>query len=215
MRVIVILSALLFTSPVWAQDVGVEKCHTYAASDQIRLACYDKATGFSGAPVLEKSDADAKPVEKPPVVKGDWQVSTLVSDLDDSTNVYLKLTSEDEIAGRFSGSGPMVIHIQCRENKTLLYIYFNGLHMSDYQYGTVTYRLDSQKAQKKKMQESTDHSALGLWNGGASIPFVKAMFGHEKLLVQATPYSESAVTATFSISGLEDAIKPLRTSCNW
>jgi type VI secretion system protein VasI len=87
--------------------------------------------------------------------------------------------------------------------------------MSDHQHGKVIYRLDEKPAGEKNMRESTDHKALGLWNGGASIPFIKQMFSHEKLLIRATPHSESPVTATFAISGLENAIKPLRENCGW
>lgn len=223
MKIIGAVFAVFVGSNAWAQSTNSDRCHTYVASDAMRLACYDKQTGFTTTATTEQTVDDAKIMPlatpsltpPPPSNKGNWQVSNSVSEIDDTTNVYLSLTSESDIAGRFSGPGPMILNIHCRENKTLLYIYFNGLHMSDYQYGTVTYRLDSKKAQKKKMHESTDHSALGLWNGGDAIPFVKAMFGNEKLLLQATPLGENAVTANFQINGLEEAIRPLRESCNW
>ena len=109
----------------------------------------------------------------------------------------------------------MVINIMCRENTTDLSIYFNGHHMSDYQYGTVTYRLDKEKAQKIKMVESTSNKHLGLWGGRKSIPFVKRMFGHSSLLIEATPYGENSVLAKFDIRGIESAIVPLREACNW
>ncbi|EIA1333958.1 hypothetical protein K6675_004653 [Vibrio parahaemolyticus] len=37
----------------------------------------------------------------------------------------------------------------------------------------------------------------------------------EQLLTQITPYSESPVMATFDVSGLSEAIKPLRKACHW
>lgn len=210
MRILVFAFAYAATSSAWASEAS--DCHMFT-SDTVRLGCYDKATGFSAEVTSEPEDAsDEKPKPKVP---SKWSVSTKKSDLDDSTNVYLALTSDDYIRGRFGESGPMILNINCRENTTRLYIIFNGMFMSDYQYGTVTYRLDNKKAAKKRMQESTDHEALGLWNGGASIPFIKKMFGHEKMLVQATPYNESAVKATFTIAGIEEEIKPLREACNW
>jgi type VI secretion system protein VasI len=57
--------------------------------------------------------------------------------------------------------------------------------------------------------------ALGLWNGNAAIPFIKKMMEHEKMVIRATPFSDSAVTAEYRISGLEEAIKPLRDACKW
>jgi type VI secretion system protein VasI len=127
----------------------------------------------------------------------------------------MSLDSENDITARFGNAGPMRIFLQCRENITLFYVTFNDHFMSDHQHGKVIYRLDEKPAGEKNMRESTDHKALGLWNGGASIPFIKQMFSHEKLLIRATPHSESPVTATFAISGLENAIKPLRENCGW
>lgn len=158
--------------------------------------------------VQESETSPTKPETK-------WNVRTEISAIDDSTNVFLSIDSDEHIRARFGRSGPMRLFIQCRENTTLLYIYFNGHFMSDYSNGAVTYRLDTDKALGKRMQESNDNEALGLWSGAQSIPFIKAMFGHDKLLIRATPHSESALTATFSITGLEAEIEPLRKACNW
>lgn len=35
------------------------------------------------------------------------------------------------------------------------------------------------------------------------------------MIVRFTPFNESPVTAKFNITGLEEAIKPLRDSCGW
>ncbi|MFK4823175.1 type VI secretion system-associated protein TagO, partial [Paenochrobactrum sp. BZR 588] len=101
--------------------------------------------------------------------------------------------------------------------KTSLYIN-TGCHMtsSDYNdYGDVTYRLDSDKARKVGMAESTDNKALGLWSGGKSIPVIKQMLSKDEMVVRMTPYGQSPFTATFKIAGLSDAIKPLREECKW
>jgi type VI secretion system protein VasI len=81
-------------------------------------------------------------------------------------------------------------------------------------YGYVTLRLDSGTAFKKTMNESTDHHALGIWSPNA-VPFVKTLFGHDHLLVRATPYNGNALTSDFVIKGLDGAIKPLRSACKW
>lgn len=167
--------------------------------DVARLACFDSH-------FVEKTTQ---------TTKGAWKVDTEVSRIDDKTNVFMRLESDDLIRGRFSGAGPMVLNIMCRENTTDLSIYFNGLHMSDYQYGTVTYRLDKDKAKQKRMVESTSNEHLGLWGGGNSIPFIKAMFGKSQLLIEATPYGENSVAASFNISGIGEAIEPLRKACHW
>jgi type VI secretion system protein VasI len=215
---IIATTLLLFSSstfPMFAEAYDVEACHQFS-SDIARLGCYDKATSFGVPAEGQEAEVAVESTESaPPKIESKWVVRSETSPLDDSTNVALRLESNGNIRSRYGAPGPMSLHIQCRENTTMLYIHFNGLFMSDHQHGTVTYRLGDKKAQTKRMRESNDHSALGLWNGGTAIPFVKAMFGSDKLLIQATPHSESAVLANFTISGLENEIEPLRKSCGW
>jgi type VI secretion system protein VasI len=208
-------TTIALSSSAWSAEV--ETCHQFATSDTTRLRCYDHATGFASKAKPSDDAIKTTPeiVEEEHSTKSKWLVRKEVSEIDDSTNVFLSLTSEDNISGRFGGPGPMRMYIACRENTTSLWIIFNGHHMSDYQYGTVTYRLDKTPARKKNMRESTDNQALGLWRGGSSIPFIKSMFGHKRMLIKATPYGENAVQATFEIAGLEQDISALRKACHW
>lgn len=145
-----------------------------------------------------------------------WRVTTSTSPIDDSTNVQMRIISTTNIAGRFGQSGPATMVIMCMENKSTVYFQLNNLFLSDIQsYGNVTYRVDKKQAKTRQMKASTDNGALGLWGGGASIPFIKSLFGYEKLLVQVTPFNESPVMVTFNISGVEKKIEPLRKACNW
>lgn len=81
--------------------------------------------------------------------------------------------------------------------------------------GRVDYRIDDNPADYRSMEESSDNKALGLWSGGRSIPFIKSLFGGETIFMRASPFNESPVEMTFNISGLEEAIEPLREACGW
>jgi type VI secretion system protein VasI len=87
--------------------------------------------------------------------------------------------------------------------------------MSSLSGGTVTYRVDKRPAGKRRMTESTDHQALGHWSAAEAIPFAKELYGATSLYIQATPHSESPVSAEFPVEGLEQALKPLQTACKW
>lgn len=144
-----------------------------------------------------------------------WTVQEDKSKIDDSSNVFASITSKNVLSGRYGSKGPARITFACREGKTNMWITFGGHFMSDYQFGMVTYRVDKHPAKKRHMNESTDHQALGLWNAGSAIPFAKELYGGEHLFIEATPHSESAVTAEFDIAGLEQAIQPLAKACKW
>jgi type VI secretion system protein VasI len=185
--------------PVFAD---VSNCTSIESSID-RLECYDKEAGYSPKPSVALTGA------------GDWLVRTETSKIDDSTNVFLSLVSEDHTSCRFKPNAHS-IHIACRENTTSLWIGFGECFMSSVQgKGRVTYRLDTDSAKNRNFRESNNNMALGLWDGGQSIPFIKEMLGHEKMFVRATPFSDSAVSAEYKISGLDEAIEPLREACNW
>ncbi|MHA6297848.1 type VI secretion system-associated protein TagO [Devosia sp. CAU 1758] len=183
---------------------SAETLQTCAAKpDATRLACYD---GLAEAAVL----AVAAPT------KGKWTTHVQTSPVDDSKNVFLEVTGTDGITDQYGRESEITLTLACRENVTAAILNFGGLFMSDLNgAGRVTYRVDTQAAQTKSFSESNNHEALGLWNGGTSIPWIKSLFGGSKMYVEATPYSENAVSDYMPIAGLEEAIAPLREACGW
>ncbi|MDR5857933.1 hypothetical protein FZZ93_02510 [Halomonas eurihalina] len=178
---------------------AAEDC-TDISNDERRLACYD-AEYRSSSTVTNTSS---------------WMVNTKTSPIDDSVSVYLRSDSKEPIRDRLGRKRDAQLWIRCVENTTSMIFQFADHHMADLnQYGKVTLRIDDQKARTMRLSESTDNKALGLWNGGNSIPVIKRMFGHDTLTVRATPYSQSPITTQFPITGLEDAIQPLREACHW
>ncbi len=184
-----------------AQSSG-ESCAQISDDDR-RLGCYDSIFNQTST---ERSAED----------RGKWIVREETSKLDDTANVHLLLISEDKHRDRFGGSTSSSISIACRENATSLWVRFADEFMSDNAGGgRVTYRIDEARAQTKNFRESNNNQALGLWNGGSSVPFIKSFLDAETLLLRATPFSASSVTATFDVRGLAQAIKPLRDACSW
>jgi len=167
--------------------------------------------------VLRAAGADPKVLKtkqnKVKAKPNNWRISTETSPLDDSTSVFLR-TSGTPIRGPYGEDVIPTLHIRCVENRTAVTIYFGGHFMSDHRHGRVDYRIDDTPARHRQFRGSNNHEYLGLWRG-TGIGFIKSLFGHDKLYVRATPYSESSVSTTFRIGGLEDAIRPLRHSCNW
>lgn len=185
-------------------EAGPENC-LKINNDLDRLACYDNQLGRT---------PQRTTLPSPP---GKWSVQEETSKITDEKTVILTLDSEERVNCGWNRGSHISIVIRCMEKKTALY--FNtGCHMtsSTYDdYGNITYRLDSTPAQTVSGRSSTDSKALGLWSGSTAIPLIKKMFGKSSFVVRMTPYGENPFTATFSIHGLEQAIMPLRKSCNW
>ncbi len=172
-------------------------------SDNERLRCYD---------LLHRTESDRRNV-----AQSDWVVRVDRSRLDDTTSVYLQVRSKAPHTNRFGRREHLTLHIRCVENTTALSIYFAGEFMASAGRNSVTvdYRIDERPPQQRSFRESNNNQHLGLWNGGQSIPLIREMFEASSIYIRATPFSESSVQAEFNISGLEDAIIPLREACSW
>ena len=186
--------------------MGVAKADRNACvaieNDLDRLACYDTESGRTPLPQKIKNESA-------------WDVEVTNSDFDDSTKVFLNVESEKHSGCRYD-KAKFSLYLACRENTTSLWIHFGGCFMSDNRgRGTVDIRLDKEPAFEVDMRESNNNKALGLWNGGTSIPIIREMYDNDVMLIRATPHSENTVTATFPIGGLKEAVRPLAEACNW
>lgn len=191
----------------------IRKCSA-VEDDLKRLDCYD------GLASSAQREASAKAAEElrsamPPASKGKWVLRVDKSKIDDSTEVYAFVTASQSVHIRYQDRLP-TLWLRCREQKTSVVLDFDGAFMADTGgYGEVTFRIDQKKAFTRSLDESTDNQALGFWAGGASIPFIRSISGAQKLLVRATPYSESAITIEFEIAGVDEVVKPIQKACGW
>lgn len=196
------LIALTTTSSVALADTkqDIAKCAA-ASADATRLVCYDA--------VARKLGVD-KPSSTTVTGNGRWSVRSEKSPIDDSVNVYLSVQSEELVRSGYNTVRPSLF-IRCSENKTNVFLDW-GLYLGLDSTPMLT-RFDSDNATTETWSISTDNKAVFVRRG--DITFAKKMMNHNKLLTQITPYGESPVMATFPISGLSEAIKPLRQACGW
>lgn len=192
-----------------ASDADIRRCA--GIEDGVkRLECYDAI----GKDLQQKADnalSEALMVK----TSGSWRTDVRKSPVDDSPSVVISTVSKSSVATKFKTHTPMLI-ARCVENKTSMYVDFDGAFMSDYgSFGNVTLRADKEPAKTYSMNASTDHNALGVWSGGTAIPMLKSLLGKTALMVRATPHSESPLTFEFDISGMDEAIKPVREACRW
>jgi type VI secretion system protein VasI len=192
---------------------------TAVPDDTQRLACYDTAAAASEASRVARATAAtaaAVPLEVP--VDAKWRVRKEKSAMTDTTDIFMEVASEGTHLCRAYGNAPSKIFFmaRCMENTTSVIVYGDCHLASGFQgYGEVTYRIDDEEAQDQAFEASTDNSALGLWSGGRAIPFLTDLLGKDQIILRFTPFNMSPVEATFNISGIDDAIAPLRAACSW
>ena len=78
----------------------------------------------------------------------------------------------------------------------------------------VTYRFSPEPAFRELWGLSTDNDSTF---AKRPISFLKKIVSSESkiLVLQATPYNESPITANFDLEGALEAIQPIATECNW
>lgn len=207
------LAFVIFTfNSFAAEPSSLLKCS--AVGDGVkRLACFDDLAKIEQKTADQKANKklDAKETQS-----NNWIQSVSQSKIDDSETVILMTESKDPVPGRFKKQAVPALIFRCMEKITSVYINFDGIFMSDHAgHGKVTFRIDKDKPYIQNMVVSNDHMALGLWSGGAAIPFIKKLMSGETLIAQATPFNESSVMLTLDISKLEKEIEPLRKACKW
>ncbi|EID0034502.1 hypothetical protein LA064_004677 [Vibrio alginolyticus] len=195
------VALIFFTSFVQADSkVDMAICAGKSAPAE-RLVCYDELAKKLG---VEKADT------KITTGTGKWRVSEEKSPIDDSVNVYLSVLANETVLSGYKKVKPS-LYVRCAENKTSIFIDW-GLYLGLDETRLLT-RFDKEKAKTSTWSISTDNKAIFV--RGSDIKYAKKLMQHEQLLTQITPYSESPVMATFDVSGLSEAIKPLRKACHW
>lgn len=178
------------------------KC-TEISSSVDRLACFDAAAKRSG---LGGKTETSKP-------KGEWHSWTDTNKFTDRLDAFTSVEAKNTVQMNSYKTTRPRLYIRCADNTTALIVSFDGFLTSGETY--LRYRIGDRKPATARWDVSTNYESAGLWRGAQSIPFIKSLFGEERLLVEVTPHGESPVSAEFNITGIEEAVSDVRKFCNW
>lgn len=96
--------------------------------------------------------------------------------------------------------------IRYKERELNVYVTFGSYLGSDST--VVTLRLGQSAAKQEKWSLSTDGKAIFCPTDDRA--FVDQLLQNDRLVIRITPFGESPVTATFDLTGLSEAIQPMR-----
>ncbi|MGH8501036.1 MAG: type VI secretion system-associated protein TagO [Gammaproteobacteria bacterium] len=178
--------------PARAPDQGLlTECASIPGSVE-RLACFDNVAAN---------------------IAGSWRIASQTSPTDGSRSIYLHLDASGLTFDRARQPIRPTLWIRCQDNRTSLYVAWDA-YLGTY-YADVRYRVDSAPVGTESWLLADDKEAAGLWNDAAAIPFIKALFGGEELVMNVTPYNDRVLTGQFELAGIEQAIAPVREVCGW
>ena len=209
-KIFALFFATILSAPAYGQiEEALAGC-AEIASDSVRLFCYDV---LAGREALDGGSSDEQKSKQE--TRQNWLVERDVSRVDDSAIVFLSTPELGTARGSADNPASFLLVLACRENKTNIWVHFGSAYTFGKDNRMLTYRIDDKSARTKRFGESNKGEALGLWSGNSAIPFIKSLFGADRLFIRATPKSATRVEAEFDISGLEQAVEPLRKACHW
>ncbi|MDW3118012.1 type VI secretion system-associated protein TagO [Roseovarius sp.] len=192
------LVLLAMGSAAWADG----DC-TALSEDTARLACYDAAHGVE----TTEDQGDAADT-------GAWIIEREKNALTDREDVFVGIRASETAQCGYQSIRP-TLYLRCMDNTTAALL-VTDFFMADIQgFGKVRYRVDGGSMKSWNFEERTDNMALGLWTFGRSTPFIRDLLGGETLIMEYTPFNDIPKQSTFDISGVDEAIAPMREACGW
>lgn len=208
-----VLPFLVLASSAIAQAADVKKCHN-VSSDNARLKCYDEKTEYRKSESSElkaETDGALESLAPPSQSGSQWRLSSEKSALDSRKDVWLSLISENTEGNSIGAPVRATLWVRCMENKTNFLIGFERYTTDDQ---NVRFKLDDGPVRKQWMETMRGGDGIGIWSGARAIPFIKSMFGKDRLVISYQTYT-GPVEFSFNVSGLGDRIEPLSEACQW
>ena len=198
---------MLFSSVAHAQD-----CPSID-NDIERLNCFDKTY-----PSVDKKELPSTKALSAP--KSTYNLNTWVHkrEKDKMNDSFTNTIAIYASTGLNNYGKKIPLIIQCYKKKawgklkpfTSLYVDW-GNYLG--QNAKVTTRIGSNKPKTSSWTVSND-GVVSFYLGN-DVKFINSLLADDILTLKVTPYSQNPVTASFDISGLGEAIKPIRQACKW
>ena len=203
MRVLILtlvsaVSAGLSAAAQGVSDSALTRC-ARTTDQTARLRCYDRLAG--------RKEPSAQSTGGRAAARGGWIVRQDTNPLDDSKTVVLALTASEGRSGLLHEAPTLIL--RCKSSEVEAYIAWNNYMGSDA--SLVTSRIGTEPPEQMEWTHSTDEKST--FYPGDVTKLIQSLLTVDRLVAQATPYSESPVTAVFVVTGLANAVAPLREAC--
>jgi type VI secretion system protein VasI len=143
----------------------------------------------------------------PAAAQGVWEVETKTSPMDDSVSVTLYNKATAIVDGTAQSA---YLLLGCDDDTTNIAFIVDGEYFGALSDRMLTYRIDDASPEEVL---ATGHNTVVILRRG-SIPIIKAMMDGSRALIEAVPIN-SHIIAEFDLTGLSEAIHPLRDACHW
>ncbi len=128
-----------------------------------------------------------------------------------SSNMWIRADEHDDLKN-LKDMRPS-IWLRCIRGRMSGYIDW-GIFL-DVERAKIVFRFDQEPFQTALARVSKNHQKIEPLSKAKLLERIKEMFGKRKFIAKVTPVGEQPLAVEFDISNLEQAIRPLRETCNW
>jgi type VI secretion system protein VasI len=168
-----------------------------------RLTCFDRLFPKTVEDEAEESRDPTNPALQ-------WAIDEGRSSIDDSPRVTAGLIAK-EVSSTGLGKGEAFLLMRCSENTTSIILSTDMFLINESV--SVTARLGQEPASTSRWERATNYKAVGLWSGAKSIPFIRRLTEHDKLVVRIQ--DRDRLDAEFDLGDVKGAAQKIASACNW
>lgn len=191
---LIVVSAALAPASTGAQELDVVRICASMANTSSRLDCYDRLVTTLGI--------------SPAGPGGElWTVEFLVDPLTDERSARAVLPA---LEGQGVDESPVQFIVECRSGRTGVLLDW-GQPVGDG--GTIMLRLDSDEPQETFWEMARNRTTAHYRSDGA--PLVRAITPRRRMVARVAPSGREPVTAIFDLTGMPEAMAPVREACGW
>jgi type VI secretion system VasI family protein len=161
-------------------------------------------------------DVDKPPIDPP---KPRWTIGEQKDRLDGKIIVVAqKIASETTLYPHLRKpitNKHAALQISCNKGNTVIYFAVDGSLIGSRD-TRVSYRIDEMPpVANLRWNASEDHSAVGIWESGRAVSFVKKLMPSKKIFIRIEHNVFGTTEAEFDTTELAEAMKPIRATCRW
>ncbi len=177
-----------------AQDTEVIRICAAMANPDSRLDCYDRLVATLGI-------SSAGPGGEL------WRVEFLVDPLTDERSARALLPA---LEGRGLDDVPVQFVVECRGGQTVVLLDW-AQPVGDG--NTIVIRLDADEPQDTFWEMARNRTVARYRSDGA--PLARAIAPRRRMVARVAPSGREPVTAIFDLTGMPEAMEPVRDACGW
>ena len=174
------------------------------------------ALAAPGPVAAQDQPAGTNPELAPRAASDGWVLERRAASTGTPAALILSRGSQAPVPDLLDGAAPAELSVTCADNRTSLRLRLPGNVLGEAgAYGTVQLALDGTPAAPVAMRKAEGDDTLGVLLGAQAVPLVSRLSRGETARFEVLALDDRPRLAEFALTGLAQALAPLRQACNW